>query len=60
MHVTTLISAAITLAGALVVLAWMPGRPAAATAAREGGPGTAGDVAAEIPAAVPAQASAEG
>jgi EmrB/QacA subfamily drug resistance transporter len=29
MHVTTVISAAITLAGALVVLAWMPGRPAA-------------------------------
>ena len=27
MHVTTVISAAITLAGALVVLAWMPGRP---------------------------------
>ena len=34
MHVTTVISAAITLAGALVVLAWMPGRravPAAET-----------------------------
>ena len=29
MHVTTLISAAITLIGALVVLRWMPGRPAA-------------------------------
>jgi EmrB/QacA subfamily drug resistance transporter len=28
MHVTTVISAAITLAGALVVLAWMPGRRA--------------------------------
>jgi EmrB/QacA subfamily drug resistance transporter len=27
MHVTTLISAVITLGGALVVLAWMPGRP---------------------------------
>jgi hypothetical protein len=29
MHVTTIISAVITLIGALVVLAWMPGRPAA-------------------------------
>jgi predicted MFS family arabinose efflux permease len=29
MHVTTVISAVITLIGALVVLAWMPGRPAA-------------------------------
>jgi hypothetical protein len=32
MHVTTVISAAITLAGALVVLAWMPGRRDAAVA----------------------------
>ena len=30
MHVTTAISAVITLAGALVVLVWMPGRAAAA------------------------------
>jgi EmrB/QacA subfamily drug resistance transporter len=42
MHVTTLISAAITLAGALVVLAWMPGRqavsaPETAHAAEAGG-----------------------
>jgi hypothetical protein len=29
MHVTTVISAVITLIGALVVLAWMPGRAAA-------------------------------
>jgi hypothetical protein len=29
MHVTTVVSAAITLVGALVVLIWMPGRPAA-------------------------------
>jgi EmrB/QacA subfamily drug resistance transporter len=28
MHVTTIISAVITLAGAVVVMAWMPGRPA--------------------------------
>jgi len=33
MHVTTLISAAITLLGAIVVLRWMPGRAAAAPAA---------------------------
>jgi len=33
MHVTTLVSAAITLVGALVVLTWMPGRPPADTAA---------------------------
>jgi EmrB/QacA subfamily drug resistance transporter len=33
MHVTTAISAVITLAGALVVLAWMPGRAAAPAAA---------------------------
>ena len=32
MHVTTVISAVITLAGALVVLAWMPGRRAASAA----------------------------
>jgi EmrB/QacA subfamily drug resistance transporter len=31
MHVTTVASAAITLAGALVVLAWMPGRAAASS-----------------------------
>jgi len=35
MHVTTVISAAITLAGALVVLAWMPGRPGARGEASE-------------------------
>jgi MFS transporter, DHA2 family, multidrug resistance protein len=35
MHVTTVISAVITLAGALVVLAWMPGRTAARTALAE-------------------------
>jgi len=33
MHVTTAISAVITLLGALVVLIWMPGRAAARTAA---------------------------
>ncbi len=35
MHVTSVISAAITLAGALVVLAWMPGRSAAGRADRD-------------------------
>jgi EmrB/QacA subfamily drug resistance transporter len=46
MHITTLISAAITLLGALVVLRWMPGRAAAAPAAQPpavelAGPGAA-------------------
>jgi EmrB/QacA subfamily drug resistance transporter len=36
MHVTTAISAVITLAGALVVLVWMPGRAAAPAAAGRG------------------------
>ncbi len=35
MHVTTIISAIITLAGALVVLVWMPGRKAASAAPAE-------------------------
>jgi EmrB/QacA subfamily drug resistance transporter len=43
MHVTTIISAAITLAGAVVVLVWMPGRQAAARAPQpEAVPETAG------------------
>ncbi len=36
MHVTTVISAVITLIGALVVLAWMPGRPAVRAELAEG------------------------
>jgi hypothetical protein len=53
MHVTTAISAVITLAGALVVLIWMPGRPSAQTeAARDVVPG-------EIPAAVAVEAGVE-
>jgi EmrB/QacA subfamily drug resistance transporter len=60
MHVTTMISAAITLIGALVVLAWMPGRPSVNTAASEGTPVSADDRAAGIPAAVGAEARAEG
>jgi len=60
MHLTTLISAAITLLGALVVMRWMPGRaaaPAAATArqAASGGQAAAG-VAAAVPSAAPAPA----
>jgi EmrB/QacA subfamily drug resistance transporter len=38
MHITTLISAAITLLGAVVVLRWMPGRTAAAPAPQPAGP----------------------
>ena len=37
MHITTLISAAITLLGALIVMRWMPGRAAAARAAPAAG-----------------------
>jgi len=60
MHLTTLISAAITLLGALVVMRWMPGRaaaPVAATArqAASGGQAAAG-VAAAVPSAAPAPA----
>jgi predicted MFS family arabinose efflux permease len=65
MHVTSLISAVITLLGALVVLAWMPGRAAAvaAPAAVRDAAQDAGHedtVVAEIPAALGAEASAEG
>jgi EmrB/QacA subfamily drug resistance transporter len=65
MHVTTLISAVITLLGALVVLIWMPGR-AAAAAAPAAQPDAAQDaghedtVVAEIPAALGAEARVEG
>ena len=38
MHITTLISALITLLGALVVVAWMPGRGAGARRAAAGAP----------------------
>jgi len=50
MHVTTVVSAAITLIGAIVVLLWMPGRPAAGAV-----PVTAGPQA-EAGSAVPAEA----
>jgi hypothetical protein len=71
MHVTTVISAVITLAGALVVLAWMPGRTAARTAlaeeeAREDTvvmepePVHEDTVVADIPAALRAEVAREG
>ena len=46
MHVTTLISAAITLLGALIVMRWMPGR----AAARPAGPVPSGGTTAAAPA----------
>jgi len=46
MHVTTLISAAITLLGALIVMRWMPGR----AAARAAGPVPSGGTTAAAPA----------
>ena len=49
MHITTLISAAITLLGALVVMRWMPGRAAAAR------PVPAAGTAAAAPAVAPAR-----
>jgi hypothetical protein len=67
MHVTTAISAVITLIGALVVLIWMPGRAAQAGAAQaeaardERAERSAAEVpdAAEVPAGVAAQAGME-
>jgi len=58
MHLTTLISAAITLLGALIVMRWMPGRAAARTAGPAGAPGAAVQAPAAVPAAVPAAARA--
>jgi hypothetical protein len=51
MHVTTVVSAVITLLGAIVVLIWMPGRPAAGTVQVE--------AAVPVPAGVRAEADAE-
>ena len=62
MHVTTGISAVITLVGALVVLAWMPGRPAAqADVAGSEAAGFAAEdaVPSEVPAGVTAEAVME-
>jgi EmrB/QacA subfamily drug resistance transporter len=56
MHVTTVVSAVITLVGALVVLIWMPGRPAADAAPVAVGAQPQADsaVPAEVGSAVPA------
>jgi len=68
MHVTTGISAVITLVGALVVLAWMPGRPAAQTVVAEseateseaaGIAAAAGPAEDAVPSEVPAGVTAE-
>jgi hypothetical protein len=58
MHITTLISAAITLLGALVIVIWMPGRGAAAAraAADAASPAGAAETAGRAPALVPAAA----
>jgi len=37
MHITTLVAAGLALAGALVVLRWMPGRPRTAEVPAEAG-----------------------
>jgi hypothetical protein len=57
MHLTTLISAAITLLGALVVIRWMPGR-AVAGAARQA-PAAGASAAAPASQAVPANRAVE-
>ena len=62
MHVTTAISAVITLIGALVVLVWMPGRPAAQAATAGGEQAVAGAAVpetAQVPATVAAEAGVE-
>ena len=59
MHVTTAISAVITLVGALVVLIWMPGRPAAQTGSAQDETAAADVAAEEVPAGVTAEAAME-
>jgi len=59
MHVTTAISAVITLVGALVVLVWMPGRPAVQTGAAQAEAAVPDVAAEEVPAGVAAQAGVE-
>jgi EmrB/QacA subfamily drug resistance transporter len=51
MHLTTLISAAITLLGAVIVMRWMPGRAAAGAARQAPAPGEAAAAPAPVPAA---------
>jgi hypothetical protein len=57
MHITTLISAAITLLGVLVIVIWMPGRLAEADRAVEAAsPASAAETAGRVPEPVPAAA----
>jgi Na+/melibiose symporter-like transporter len=58
MHITTLISAAITLLGALVIMIWMPGRGAEAgrAAAEVASPASAAEAAGRVPEPVPVTA----
>jgi len=57
MHITTLISAAITLLGALVIVIWMPGRGAEAgrAAVEAASPASTAETAGRVPEPVPAE-----
>jgi MFS family permease len=59
MHVTTAISAVITLAGALVVLIWMPGRSAAQSRTAQAAVAAPDVAPEEVPAGVAAEAGME-
>jgi MFS family permease len=56
MHITTLISAAITLLGALVIVIWMPGRGASRPAVEAASPAGAAETAGRVPEPDPAAA----
>src|SRR6266480_1690931 len=58
MHITTLISAAITLLGAFVVMRWMPGRAAAGAASKAPAAAAASEAAAGAASEAPAAAAA--
>ena len=58
MHITTLISAAITLLGAFVVMRWMPGRAAAGAASQAPAAGAVRQAAAGAASEAPAAAAA--
>jgi len=58
MHITTLISAAITLLGAFVVMRWMPGRAAAGAASQVPAAGAVRQAAAGAASEAPAAAAA--
>jgi hypothetical protein len=57
MHITTLISAAITLLGALVIVIWMPGHGAEAgrAAVEAASPASTPETAGRVPEPVPAE-----